>query len=76
MAPARLYVPITADEFARLKDLAWPDRRPPAQMAAYLLARAIATYEQQRVATAEEPFSQLNPPTSSPEEREESHVLA
>ena len=48
MAPARLYVPITAHEFERLKELAWPDRRPPAQMAANLLARAIATYEQHR----------------------------
>jgi hypothetical protein len=59
MAPARLYVPITHDEFTRLKELAWPDRRPPAQMAAYLLARAIATYEQQPGPTADKPFAHL-----------------
>lgn len=56
MAAARLYVPITAVEFARLKEFAWPDRRPPAQMAAYLLARAMATYEQHRAPSADEPF--------------------
>jgi hypothetical protein len=64
MAPARLYVPITADEFQRLKELAWPDRRPPAQMAAYLLARAIATYEQRPAPTADEPFPWQVPPTT------------
>ena len=64
MAPARLYVPITTDEFDRLKELAWPDRRPPAQMAAYLLARAIATYEQHRSPTANDPFPQQLSPAS------------
>jgi hypothetical protein len=69
-----LYVPITADEFDRLKELAWPDRRPPAQMAAYLLARAIATYEQLRAPTADEPFPWQMPTTT--DEREAERVPA
>jgi len=74
MGPARLYIPITADEFARLRELAGPDRRAPVEMAAYLLARAIATYEQQRGPTTDEPFTQ--PFTAASTKGETEHATA
>lgn len=59
MAPARLYVPVTSAEFDRIRELAAHERRTPAEMAAYLLARAIVTYERHRLPTVDEPFPQL-----------------
>jgi hypothetical protein len=72
MGPTRLYIPITADEFARLRELAGPDRRAPVEMAAYLLARAIATYELHRAPTSDEPFTQ--PLTAASTQGEAEHA--
>jgi hypothetical protein len=69
MVPRRLYIPISGDEWERLQQLAWGDRRTPAELATYLLARAIATYEQHRPPTADDPFPHLIAPTPAGRER-------
>jgi hypothetical protein len=41
MQQKRLYIPLTAAEFARLRELAWAQRRSPRDHAAVLLVRAL-----------------------------------
>jgi hypothetical protein len=41
MQQKRLYIPLTVAEFARLRELAWAQRRSPRDHAAVLLVRAL-----------------------------------
>lgn len=69
-----LYVPLTTDEFDRLRDLARAERRPLRDQAAVLLARALA-FEQISVRTTDRTHSA---PTSNQDDGQpaESGTLA
>ena len=41
MSQKRLYIPLTSVEYARLRELAWAERRSPRDHAALLLAQAL-----------------------------------
>ena len=45
MPQKRLYIPLTTAEFARLRELAWAERRSPRDYAALLLAHALGCDE-------------------------------